>query len=249
MLGVVSLLWTAAGSPSFAHAQPYDGRGAPLYPVRRAAKPPPPAGDPWVTVSLGAAGASTLLLGDPDQLDEVPRIAGVDEPARARFLEDRSERPAPRFSIGLHHRFRSLDLGGTLSHQIEQSIRVDGLERRMPGYILGSMSLRWRFFDRHWGGLFGGVGIGALVARPHDGYRARIAFQFEGTPDLRMTDEQLVALGASSRFGLLMYHGRDMGFFLEFVATTYVGEYRVADHQAAVFGTNECIQAGVTWSL
>ena len=238
---------------SDAHGQPYDGRGVPrsrLVPRKPPPPPAPPPGDAWVTVGVGAVTSSTLLIGDPSQLDELSITLAEDSPEpRERFMEARGEAPAPSFSLGVHHRFKSIDLGGMITHQGEQRTLLDGIERRVPGYVQGHFNIRWRFLDRHWGGLYSGLGLGLSLSRPSEGFRASLAFQFEGEPDLAMTDERLLAVSASSRLGLLVYHGRDLGFFVEYGLTALATEYRVADHQAVVSGSNECIQAGVTWSL
>ncbi|MBD89522.1 MAG: hypothetical protein CL940_04240 [Deltaproteobacteria bacterium] len=253
IVSLVALSWGVVSHASPAHGQLSDGRGVPRSRIVPAKAPPPPApppGDAWVTVGVGATTSSALVIGDPSQLDELQLTLAEDglEP-RERFLEARGEAPAPRLSLGVHHRYRTIDWGGTITHQGEQRTTLDGVQRRIPGYVQGLMTLRWRFMDRHWGGLYGGLDLGASISRPSDGFRASLAFQFEGAPDLAMTDERLIAGSVSSRLGLLVYHGHDLGFFVEYVATALATEYRVADHRAVVSGMNECIQAGVTWSL
>jgi hypothetical protein len=238
-----------------AHAQPYDGRGASRLMIRAPDPPPPPAGTRWVTVGVGVTGASSWLVGDPSQLDEIAQVtrtvdslAGVEEP-RDRFMDSSARSESARFSLGVHHRFKSIDLGGMMTHQAAQPVTLNGVDRQLPGYLQVAVNLKWRFLERHWGAFYGGLGLGGAVARPSHGYRASLAFQFEGSPDLAATDERFLAGAASSTLGVMVYHGTDLGFFVEFVATALATQVRVADHDALVSGSNECIQAGVTWSL
>jgi len=246
---VALLAWLASTEGTRAHAQRYDGRGAPRALIKPAKAPPPPPGDAWVTLGVGATAVESFLIGDPSQLDLVPPDSGGETEQRERFLEKSSHAPSLRLSLGVHHRFKSIDLGGAITHQAGQPALFDEIERRLPGYVQGQINLRWRVYERHWGGFYGGLGLGGLVSQPSHGFRASVAFQFEGKPDLTMTDERLVAFSASSSLGMLVYHGDDLGFFVEYVVTLLAAEYRVDDHQALVSGTNECIQAGVTWTL
>jgi hypothetical protein len=246
---VAVLGWIGPVAPEGAHAQPYDGRGAPRSLVRAPDPPPPSSGTRWVTVGVGVTGLSSVLIGDPSQIDELAETPLLREESRDRFMDADARSESARFSLGVHHRFKSIDLGAMITQQAAQPVTLDGVDRQLPGYLQVALNLKWRFLDRHWGALYGGLALGGAVARPSHGFRASLAFQFEGKPDLAATEERFLAASASSRAGVMVYHGDDLGFFVEFVGTALVAQIRVADHDALVSGRNECIQAGVTWSL
>lgn len=255
LLGAAVVLGSGVFWAAPAQAQLHDDYPVKARLIRAPDPPPPPPGTRWVTVGVGVTGFSSWVVGDPSQLNEpllgpptVEELEGAEEP-RERAMDSTARSESHRFSLGVHHRFKSVDLGVLLTHQAAQPVTLHGVDRQLPGYVQAALNLKWRFFERHWGGLYGGFGLGGAVARPSHGYRASLAFQFEGTPDLAATDERFLAASASSRIGLMVYHGAELGFFAEYVGTALVSQVRVADHDALVAGSNECIQAGVTWSL
>jgi len=156
--------------------------------------------------------------------------------------------PAPSFALGLHHRFRRLDLGVGVEHRPGQPVLLEHA-RKSPGQLIGNLHLGWRMFEGHRGALYSRVALGGFFAMPDDGFRASVAHHFTDVPDFEAVDERFAGISTSAHFGGVLYYGDGLGFFVEMANYLSFGLFHL-DNTEMTYEANEvALNAGATWSL
>lgn len=115
------------------------------------ARRPPPHRTAWLDVRTGLAFADSVTV-------DSSSIGATSD-------------PAPLFGIGAHWRTRRLDVGAFVEHLGSGRYQRLASRARIGSQIRAAATLRWRYVEQPWGGMYARLSPGLAIIRHSDTFR------------------------------------------------------------------------------
>lgn len=172
-----------------------------------AARTPPPTRSAWVDVRTGLAFADTVTI-------DSSSIGATSD-------------PAPIFGVGAHWRTNRLDVGAFVEHIGSGKYQRLASKARIGSQLRASATVRWRYVEQPWGGMYARLSPGLAIIRHSDTFRLDTADSIGR--DFTDIEARSFGFTFSVEVGLNIYISQRAAAFAEFSVINTLSRLRRSD--------------------